>query len=41
MWLLVEPSDESASPLKRKVEVVDTEEQQEAIPGLPAIGALQ
>ena len=41
VWFLVEPSDERACPLKREVEVVDTEEQQEAIPVFPVIGALQ
>ena len=41
VWLLFEPSDERACPLKRQVEIIDTEEQQEAIAGYPVIGAHQ
>ena len=33
--LLFEPGDERACPLKRQVEIIDTEEQQEALPGVP------
>src|SRR5467141_4044470 len=39
VWLLFEPSDERACPLKRQVEIIDTEEQHEAVAGCPAIGA--
>src|SRR6516165_9505493 len=39
--LLFEPSDESACPLKRQVEIIDTEEQQEAVAGRPVIGTHQ
>src|SRR4051794_290153 len=31
VWLLFEPSDERPCPLKRQVEIIDTEEQQEAV----------
>src|SRR5437773_11923656 len=41
VWLLFEPSDERARPLKRQVEIIDTEEQQEAVAGCPAIRAHQ
>src|ERR1035438_1462872 len=41
VWLLFEPSDERACPLKRQVEIIDTEEQQEPIAGCPVIGANQ
>src|SRR2546429_6353453 len=41
VWLLFEPSDESARPLKRQVEIIDTEEQQEPVAGRPVIGAHQ
>ena len=41
VWLLFEASGESACPLKRLVEVIDTEEQQEAIAGCAVIGAVQ
>jgi hypothetical protein len=41
VWFLFEPSDERACPSKHQVEVIDTEEQQEAIAGCPMIGALQ
>jgi len=41
MWLLFELSDERACPLKRQVEIVDTEEQQEPVAGRPMIGAYQ
>jgi hypothetical protein len=41
VWLLFEPSDERACPLKRQVEIIDTEEQQEAVAGCPVIGAHQ
>ena len=41
MWLLFEPSDERACPLKRQVEIIDTEEQQEPVAGCPAIRAHQ
>jgi hypothetical protein len=33
MWLLFKPIDEGACSLKRKVEIIDTEEQQEAVAG--------
>jgi hypothetical protein len=33
--LLFEPSGERACPLKRPVEIIDTEEQQEPIAGVP------
>ena len=39
--LLFEPSDQRACPLKRPVEIIDTEEQQEAIAAFPVIGAHQ
>lgn len=39
--LLFEPSDERACPLKRQVEIIDTEEQQEAVAGRPVIRAHQ
>jgi hypothetical protein len=35
VWLLFEPSDERACPLKRQVKIIDTEGQQEALPGVP------
>src|ERR1700719_4282324 len=41
VWLLFEPRDERACPLKRQVEVIDTEEQQEPVAGCPVIGAHQ
>src|ERR1700738_973748 len=41
VWLLFEPSDERACPLKRQVEILDTEEQQEPVAGCPVIGAHQ
>src|ERR1700676_1712227 len=41
VWLLFEPSDERACPLKRQVEIIDTEEQQEPVAGCPVIGAHQ
>jgi len=41
VWLLFEPSDEGACPLKRQVEIIDTEEQQEAVAGFPVFGAHQ
>src|ERR1700746_2512901 len=41
VWLVFEPSDERACPLKRQVEIIDTEEQQEPIAGCPVIGAHQ
>jgi len=41
VWLLFEPSDERACPLKRQVEIIDTEEQQEAVAGYPVVGAHQ
>jgi len=41
VWLLFEPSDERACPLKRLVEIIDTEEQQEPVAGCPVIGAHQ
>src|ERR1035441_390326 len=31
VWLLFEPGDERACPLKRQVEIIDTEEQQEPV----------
>jgi hypothetical protein len=41
VWLLFELGDERACPLKRQVEVIDTEEQQETVAGCPVIGACQ
>ena len=41
VWFLFEPSDERARPLKRQVEIIDTEEQQEPVAGCPVIGAHQ
>jgi len=41
VWLFFEPSDERLCPLKRKVEIIDMEEQQEAVTGCPVIGAHQ
>ncbi len=41
VWLLFEPSDERACPLKRQVEIIDTEEQQEPVAGCPVIAAHQ
>ena len=41
VWLLFEPADERACPLKRRVEIIDTEEQQEPVAGCPVIGAHQ
>src|SRR5258705_13904250 len=41
VWLLFEPSDARACPLKRYVEIIDTEEQQEPVAGCPVIGAHQ
>jgi hypothetical protein len=41
VWLLFEPTDERACPVKRRVEIIDTEEQQEAGAGCPVIGAHQ
>jgi len=41
VWLLFEPSDERACPLKRQVKVIDTEEQQEPVAGGPVIGTRQ
>src|ERR1700675_1135270 len=41
VWLLFEPSDERACPLKRQVEIIDTEEQQETVAGCPVIWAQQ
>src|ERR1700723_3722177 len=41
VWLLFEASDKRSCPLKRHVEIIDTEEQQEAVAGYPAIGAHQ
>ena len=41
VWFLFEPTDERACPLKRQVEIIDTEEQQEAVAGCPVIGAHQ
>jgi hypothetical protein len=37
VWLLFEPSDKRACPLKRQVEIIDTEEQQEPVSGCPAV----
>jgi hypothetical protein len=39
--LLFEPRDERARPLKRQVEIIDTEEQQEPVAGCPVNGAYQ
>jgi hypothetical protein len=41
VWFLFEPTDERACPLKRQVEIIDTEEQQEAVAGCPVIGTHQ
>src|SRR4029077_18173366 len=41
VWFLFEPSDERACPLKRQVEIIDTEEQQEPVAGCPVIGTPQ
>ena len=41
VWLLFEPSDERACPLKRQVEIIYPEEQQEAVAGCPVIRAHQ
>src|SRR5260370_41897537 len=41
VWLLFEPSDETACPLKCQIEIIDTEEQQEPVPGYPVIRAHQ
>jgi hypothetical protein len=38
---LFEPADERACPLKCQVEIIDTEEQQEAVAGCPVIRAHQ
>jgi hypothetical protein len=40
VWLLFEPS-ESACPLKRQVEIIDSEEQKEPVAGCPVIGTHQ
>src|ERR1017187_709480 len=39
--LLLEPSDESARPWQRQVEIIDTEEQEEAVARLFVIGTHQ
>ncbi len=39
MWLLFESSDERACPLKRQIEIIDPEEQQEPVAGRAVIGA--
>src|ERR1700682_2443869 len=41
VWLLFEPSDQRTCPLKRQVEIIDTEEQQEPVARCPVIGAHQ
>jgi len=41
VWLLFELSDERACPLKRQVEIIDAEEQQEAVARCPVTGAHQ
>ena len=41
MGLLREPSDESACPWQRDVEIIDAEEQQEAVAGRRVIRARQ
>src|SRR5437660_11251481 len=41
VWLLFKPSDERACPLKRQVEIIDTEEQQEPVAECPVIAAHQ
>ena len=41
VWLLFEAGDKRTCSLKRLVEVIDTEEQQEAIAGCSMIGAVQ
>jgi hypothetical protein len=37
VWLLFEPGDERACPLKCHVEIIDAEEQQEPVAGCPVI----
>jgi hypothetical protein len=39
--LLLEPSDESACPWQRHVEIIDTEKQEEAVAWLRVIGTHQ
>src|SRR5258707_2472997 len=39
--LLFEPSDERTCPLKRQVEIIDTDKQQESVAGCPVIGVHQ
>ena len=41
VWVFFEPRDERACPLKRQIEVIDTEEQKEAVAGCYTIGAHQ
>jgi hypothetical protein len=41
MWLLFEPINQRACSLKSQVEIIDTEEQEEAVPGYPMTGAHQ
>src|SRR6185437_10328585 len=41
VWLLFELSDERACPLKRHVEIIDTEEQQEPVAGQTVVGTHQ
>ena len=41
MGLLLQPSDESAGPWQRHVEIIDTEKQEEAVARLRVIGAYQ
>jgi hypothetical protein len=38
VWLFFEQSDERACPLQRRVEIIDTEEQEEPVAGCRAIG---
>jgi hypothetical protein len=39
VWLLFEPTAEGARSLKRQVEIIDTEKQQETIAGRAVTGA--
>src|SRR5260370_8650264 len=41
VWLLFEPGDERPCPLKRQVEIIDTEEQQDPVAGCPVVAPHQ
>src|ERR1700685_63991 len=41
VWLLFEPRDQRACPLKRQVEIIDTKKQQEPVAMCPVVGAQQ